>query len=246
MRWSHAAFSSLAVSQPYLLCLSGARTVFLPSDGVYLEWPISWVHAFFQPRVDPGPLLPVLLRPVAPTAVPAFASTRQCPFLQAIPRATLSTMRALDLCPSSLAYLPKTWQPVGEWPLRGQGLVSFFFLKFIFVFECACVDIFTCEGVCVYYVTHVKVCVRAMSRMWRSEVGLRYCSVPSILFEARSILFATVVCPPASWIVSFWKTLPSLPLIPGVLGSQTLPRDKHSGCQACMTTLLSIRSPQPR
>lgn len=77
---------------------------------------------------------------------------------------------------------------MGEWLLSGQGLVSFFFLS---LFLCLNVHVCTCSC--------ARACVCTMAHTWRSEVNLIYWSAPSILFEARSILFATVVCPPG-WL----------------------------------------------
>lgn len=62
---------------------------------------------------------------------------------------------------------PQDMAAGGRVASKGARPCFFFFLKFIFVFECACVDIFmcegvyvlchTCEGLCVCYVTYVEV-----------------------------------------------------------------------------------------
>lgn len=72
----------------------------------------------------------------------------------------------------------------------GKVLFLFFFFKFIFVVECACVYMFMCKGTRVYYGTYVEV---------RGQPHILVYIQPHILFEARSILFATVVCPPG-WL----------------------------------------------
>lgn len=60
------------------------------------------------------------------------------------------------------------------WLLSGQALA--FFEKIIFVYECACINVHVCTYSC------VRLCVRAMASMWRSEDSLGCWSTPSTLY----------------------------------------------------------------